>query len=661
MKRNNKIWFVLLMAVFIFSGCAGENITQEFPDQNAAQSEPGLNSEKNLDESSEKILEQGNEETNKSGILDRKQPIDEAGIISYISNEYIEAGIGQRVSAFEQNMLVYGTYLDENNQGFFRIMLLSMDQGALMHEICFEQMELPNVQVCDQYIAVSDWADGQVYILDEALKIVSEFNTETAYCGIYLNSAADKAFCFTKNEGVVILDINDPQAEPKVLVSDAKELLINRYCDQKVVISYIDDDSQLTMRGSIDLDLRRYRILPFDGTFGTVSNCGELWLARSLDDENVFYLGRENRPNMFAVADDVGTVDFMGDTHRILTTAYEQNGNAVRTLYDAEGRFMSQFESTSAGTSIDEGVYWADKDGGYYFTSIDASGRDILVFWDLAVPVLGEDLVLSTAHEKNQSGTAVSDHLYEKADALSEKYGVEIKIAEQVSLEIGAFLVAQENDENYILSALEAVEEVCAAYPQRFIDQLAYGDYKTIEIHLAGNLTKKTLPEGDGSGFTTFTGFFESIGGKSIIVADITSPGSLVQTMHHEMMHLIDNKLAFDAKLDADALYSEDLWQTLNPSDFVYADTYTDLPMEIYTDGYEQWFVDIYSRTYAKEDRARIMENAMVGNEWIFVSSPGRLAKLEYLCKCIRDAFDTEGWPKQTIWEKTLKNAGFKD
>ena len=31
-----------------------------------------------------------------------------------------------------------------------------------------------------------------------------------------------------------------------------------------------------------------------------------------------------------------------------------------------------------------------------------------------------------------------------------------------------------------------------------------------------------------------------------------------------------------------------------------------------------------------------------------------KLRKLEYLCRCIRDCFDTTGWPETTVWEQVL-------
>ena len=186
------------------------------------------------------------------------------------------------------------------------------------------------------------------------------------------------------------------------------------------------------------------------------------------------------------------------------------------------------------------------------------------------------------------------------------------------------------------------------------MEQLLYGTQRKIEVHLVGTLTKRPSEE-TNLGFTSFAGFAEQQEGKSVIAVDITRLGSLEQTLYHEIAHLIDNKLAFDASLREDAIYSEEAWQALNPTTFAYAESYHNLPMELYQEEYDAYFIDIYSRTFSKEDRARIMEYAMVESTWTFSASLGRLAKLEYWTDCIRDAFDTTGWSKQTIWEQTLE------
>ena len=87
---------------------------------------------------------------------------------------------------------------------------------------------------------------------------------------------------------------------------------------------------------------------------------------------------------------------------------------------------------------------------------------------------------------------------------------------------------------------------------------------------------------------------------------------------------------------------------------FDYAYSYTNIPESVkkhYGSGY---FTESYSCTFPTEDRATMMESAMAGHEHIFEAMPKLAAKLRYYSKCIRDCFDTTGWPEETTWEACL-------
>ena len=59
--------------------------------------------------------------------------------------------------------------------------------------------------------------------------------------------------------------------------------------------------------------------------------------------------------------------------------------------------------------------------------------------------------------------------------------------------------------------------------------------------------------------------------------------------------------------------------------------------------------------TNPTEDRATLMETAMLDRTWAFEPGSGRRAKMQYYADCIRDCFDTDGWPDTTVWEEVLK------
>jgi hypothetical protein len=114
---------------------------------------------------------------------------------------------------------------------------------------------------------------------------------------------------------------------------------------------------------------------------------------------------------------------------------------------------------------------------------------------------------------------------------------------------------------------------------------------------------------------------------------------------------VIDKHLQWDASLRPQALFSEEAWLSLQPEGFRYADSYVD--MSDATAGYENsgYFVSRYSMTFPTEDRATLMA-VMMSDKTVLQENPGMAEKMRYYAACIRDCFDTEGWPETTLWEQ---------
>ena len=100
-----------------------------------------------------------------------------------------------------------------------------------------------------------------------------------------------------------------------------------------------------------------------------------------------------------------------------------------------------------------------------------------------------------------------------------------------------------------------------------------------------------------------------------------------------------------------------DRWDELNPKGFAYDYDYiTNMTRDgsAYLQDSNRYFIDTYSMSFPKEDRARIMEYAMTeGNEFYFQSTAMQ-AKLLALCQGIREAFGLRKSPETFLWEQYL-------
>lgn len=582
----------------------------------------------------------------KESILDKRVQSDENGIVWKVPNTYIEQGVQQTLVGFGEHLLVYGTGLDEEDRLVSKLAVLSLETGEVLHEVNVINFEMPNVQVLEDMVVVSDFLDGKVKFFDSKLQEIKTYHTNLENSATYASPSGDKLYSIRQKDGIQVLDIKTNKK--RTLLKNTTNLFVSNVSDEMVSVTYTDLNTQLDTYAVLDLAKGTVETVPFSGAVYDVEYQNNIWKVAMMWEED-YIIGTKEKQSKFVPNDEYAIVSMLND-NKLLTSSSGKNGTSYLKLYDVDGTFLSEVVLPSDCMYSFVDPVWSENDGGYFFIA-NHLGNDILLFWDLSKQIEGEDLHFEKYPENLKYGSEISETLYKKAEGISLKYGIELKIAEQTDTKFLDFSVRQELGEDEISLALDILEKVLASYPDNFMEQLLYGSQQEIEVHLVGALTKYSAEETQ-SGFTSFDAFVEQQGGKTVLVADITRDSVLEQTLYHEIAHLIDGKLAFDASLRENAIYSEEAWQKLNPKGFTYAESYHDIPMELYDDKYDAYFIDVYSKTFAKEDRARIMEYAMMERDNVFSANPKIKEKLEYWSACIRDAFDTTGWPEETKWEE---------
>jgi len=208
----------------------------------------------------------------------------------------------------------------------------------------------------------------------------------------------------------------------------------------------------------------------------------------------------------------------------------------------------------------------------------------------------------------------------------------DVTTTDQAGLEDEALTIAQ---------ALGEVEQALSQYPEGFFRQFRSDDENSgIYLMLTGSI------DSDDNIFVTAFEF--GLGMREYIGLDITL-FNLAGNLYHEIWHATENKIF---RTDFQGFYDSN-WDALNPEGFSYRAEYDlsggqeALWKWTYVGGDpEVYFVDDYSKTYAKEDRARIMEYVMDndGLAQAVLAHPVLRQKLEIMDQGIRYAFDTTGW-----------------
>jgi len=123
--------------------------------------------------------------------------------------------------------------------------------------------------------------------------------------------------------------------------------------------------------------------------------------------------------------------------------------------------------------------------------------------------------------------------------------------------------------------------------------------------------------------------------------------------LYHELCHVIDTRVFAESN-------AYDQWEELNPSGFQYDYDYAANAVRNageYLRDAERCFIDTYSMSFPKEDRARVLEYAMTpGNEHFFQSEVMQ-AKLMQVCLGLREAFGLKKSPDTFLWEQYLKKS----
>lgn len=316
-------------------------------------------------------------------------------------------------------------------------------------------------------------------------------------------------------------------------------------------------------------------------------------------------------------------------------TSYSDSDSLFQTLRDA-GTYVSPYDTSSIDECTDENEE-ALKEAGIDSDSV-RYGDEITLIPDVSAYDWG-DLSEINAH----------------ATRLEQKYGISIYLGPEVPKKIDYYKIKQTLKVKTLSDALNALEQVLACFPDDFFKQLDYGDTKGLRIYLSGNITAENSDMiNDPSGFVNI------INNYNVMVLNCNYSWDFSYTVGHEISHLIDQRLAFIHTYNDESEFSEEKWNSFNPDSFSYDDSYANYDPDDSSSHISGYFIDSYGMTFATEDRSEIFGTAVddyingIYDDARFTDDSPIRNKLDYYSRCIRDGFNTKGWPDTMAWETVL-------
>lgn len=593
----------------------------------------------------------------KPKLLETSIPVDGSEVLYYVPNTIVEENLMQHIGLFQGQLLCFcSVYSIEKDMDILYLRLLDLDTGELIRETSlFTSPSSPvTVQSLEDNIIVSDGSLGIIHVLDEKLDEIQTYSVSGN--SIYVNPSLTKAFCLG-NDGIQIISLGSGTGE--TLLENVADLSLYSCRGEYLTFRYIDLNTydKREFYASLHLKSGKLEVFTMDDNVSELEYQGGIWVGKLSSKEQTYLIGNQENLSTFTLDLTYPSLQLPEDVSHLMVIAMNSNNHQILTAYDTTGTFLSDCSLENISGSLVQNMIWHEGAQGYFFFLVTEEGYDQLYFWDFSEKRTEDNLVLTSYQEnENLTGTVLDSSYYDKAKKLSEKYGVTIKIADLCNTDYLDKTVLQECSEDKVSTALSLLEKAFSTYPEGFWNQLPYGSYRTIEINLTGAISNKEWMEGHES-----TAFLQHNDGKITMVLDINQDASILeQNFYHESSHIIDKHLEHVALYKENSLYSEETWASFNPADFIqlnpeykgYYGSYDIMPMEYFDEAFTPYFVYDYGKSFPTEDRATIFETAMVGNTNIFSGADNPLQKkLSYYSQCIRDAFDTTGWPECTAWE----------
>lgn len=528
----------------------------------------------------------------------------------------------------------------------YQLQLLDRKTGELKARVLLDGMAAPGVQVCGDRIAVMDANAKTLRLFNELLRETDSMTIPALAYPCFLNADATGLYYF-RDGTLEVLNLKTNKTT-RLLAQDSNIYPGSRIGDS-LTFSYIPAGESVSRFACLNLATGRIHQPPYQTSYANAVCNKKLWLGLISFSDAVYYIGNGKNGGFLEMGNRYGTL-IDGPAPLLLTTY--SSGKTTMALYGENGRSFGSCTLGGRDATVTDPL-WSEEEQGYFMLSLNGSGSASLLFW---TPLeAGEDLeLLPQASASPAPGRCAAQKLYDRAAALSEQYGLTVCIAEDCPEEHLSFTADLMEDYWLISNGLDQLEKALSAYPAGFFEQLRYGPYTDTRISLTGTIHPRNVPE-DAAGFTAFSAYVEHQEPEHRMALDVTQYG-LEQNIYHEFSHIIDQKLQYEA-MQGRTGYSEEGWAALNPPEFIYIWDAYQVPDSYRNDGFDSYFIDLYSRTFPAEDRARVLEYAMSGQDWMFEQTTrGPLRqKLHYYSTCIREAFDTTGWPEVTRWEEPLQ------
>ncbi len=494
-----------------------------------------------------------------------------------------------------------------------------------------------SVQACEQGLSYYDEDLRETVLLDETLREIGRIPSPDGMVGNPILSPDQSALYYCTEDSICALELETRL--PRV---------VRQYSGNSMMLDGVYLDGTLLKCSSLDvtyfIDAENGQLLEEqEGWFDFVSAGANYITSFWREEYNNLVFGTAGiQPQALYIPNSSNAPCLLADSFAIVDIG--TGDTTVLDYYDlASG-------THTASLTLEGDCYPIIADGGdglLWVLTRDLPGEhDVLYRWDTkAEPAVSSQCLTSPYFSRSNPDLSGIEACRETARALSEKHGVEILVWEDALHALPwDFTLTEEYLVPLLEDRLDQLDQQLSNFPEGFFQTLSE-DLSGLTISLVRKL------EGDTStgAIANASGLQYWIENHAYIALSTVdpAPGSL----YHELSHVLDTRIFSESN-------AYDQWEEINPSGFRYDYDYIANAQRNageYLREEARCFIDTYSMSFPKEDRARVLEYAMTeGNESYFQSDIMQ-KKLLQVCVGIREAFGLKKSPEAYLWEQYLK------
>ena len=566
----------------------------------------------------------------------------------YLPNSTVEQQTGGAVKAFPLGtdgylgVQPFGQHIltvSLGSNGAAVLSVLTWEEGLIQASASLEGIQTSTLRASKDRVGCYSLTENCIILLDSALRVI------------------DKVFLPDGIEGDLLLDetlstayfCTDKQIRAMDLATRTPRLLHQHDCVSQQLENVILSGKVLVCRTEDNdgsyweyIDTQTGQTLGKDATAYQLDSWQDSFFLRRLDGsvwENLFQLTESPLQQLNTDSTALHGIPAL---------------SAAVSITDRETGLVLEFFDLTTGkskgiTSLPDchSIYslcgQADSGRVWFIYEDSHLSQDVLCRWDTDMLGSSDDTVYTsqrfTAQNPDKEGLAACAL---RAEELGKQYHVQIVFMDGIKPS-QEYKLSPEFQVSLINKGLDALETGLSSLPEGFVEKLSAVSDDVLQISLVRSIRNVS---GQAPGDETGLQYWD---GKDACIA-LCVTDTVLQDFYHQLFHILEVYL-----------YSEstqlDLWNDLNPKGFSYDNHYYDYPSHANSEylGQNRAFIDAFSMTYAKEDRARIFEYAMLeGSEELFASETMQ-KKLHQLCYCIRDAYGLRKSELTYPWEQYLE------